>query len=1063
MMTRRFIRLILLGILFVVLPLTQLLAANESYVQSITGHLKKGDSVTVIDDKFLNMPLQDWNRVKHMSIQDVVAFELRQDTTLDFYKMPFSCKLNVTIKYFTSRDQTSPKEIDNVDLEVKYDTVKGKSYPMIARYRFKDAFKITVVINSISSPEWKDKLPDVFRLKAQIEVERNYPFDETKKPAIHLGAFVPLTPSAALLAKGPSVAVPDQTAGVEVNVGTLPVNFTMSTFPEYDIEWTFIDNQSQRGAYLYNLNQTQGNYNMDPALASQWMQHDATRVTVTSSPYNLNLPYLDGYVLVRIRGVSYPDDPSIPNVTAWSYTESDNVTFSIKKIGSLNDLLNWQYTGAFAEGGKKKEVISYFDGALRDRQDVTVSNGDQWTDANNNRNPTATVAETIYDAMGRATLQFLPGPTTASSLNFYPHFNQNATGTDYSYSDLANPTCHINAAVAGTSSGTSMYYSPNNGFLALNKGDVTYTKYVPNAQGYPFSVTEYTPDNTGRLRRQGGVGGDLQTASGKHSTNYYYSKPTQTELERLFGMEAGNSSHYIKNMVVDPNGQASVTYIDANGKTVATALSGDPQQTKTLDAVSDETASTPFTDVLIKPTDFTVNPLQLKMSATAVYAAELANQTYQLIGSINPLALVTQYGTNGANQLCNNCYYTVGVTVTDQCGQSVPLSTSSFSPPFQINDFTCHLNPTPVTINTSFASVDPGEYTITYTLQLSNDVINAQTDYYVQTNTDLHTLDYFFAQELQNLDLSGCYSSCDACKSLTSLAAFTAKIQQLFPTTDYPSLNLQDPAISAWISSTFQNLQSKCSALSCVTSPCEQKLQQLEQDVMPGGQYALYDVNAMAAGATTNLFLEPAINVMTHYTTDNVIAQTTFTADDGSTMTIGSLNQADFIHYYLENPGWAAMFVTYHIEYCSYMWCKDATYTPAAYNNEVSYTFDANLQQNFQSGQDAVNAGYYNHSDPLALLKKDPWFNSSGRGYTYYNQMASDLNNLSTVLHMTPTFGSTTLSTKGIIALDDWLLYCKPTTTGATQDQVTTSWNSCTVNDNCRSVSMEWQLYLQYY
>ena len=32
--------------------------------------------------------------------------------------------------------------------------------------------------------------------------------------------------------------------------------------------------------------------------------------------------------------------------------------------------------------------------------------------------------------------------------------------------------------------------------------------------------------------------------------------------------------HYLKNMVVDPNGQISVSYVDASGKTIATALAG---------------------------------------------------------------------------------------------------------------------------------------------------------------------------------------------------------------------------------------------------------------------------------------------------------------------------------------------------------------------------------------------------------------------------------------------------------------------------------------------------------
>ena len=164
MTTPCFFRKVRLLFLFLVMPLAGLFAASESYVQSLTGHLKKGDSLTVIDDKFLNLPLDQWNQLKHLSIDDIITFELRRDTLVKYYTRSFTCTLNVSIKYFTSRDDVNPKEIDSVQLVVKYDTTRGKSYVDVARYQFKNAFKVIVVINSINSPEWKDKLPDCFRL-----------------------------------------------------------------------------------------------------------------------------------------------------------------------------------------------------------------------------------------------------------------------------------------------------------------------------------------------------------------------------------------------------------------------------------------------------------------------------------------------------------------------------------------------------------------------------------------------------------------------------------------------------------------------------------------------------------------------------------------------------------------------------------------------------------------------------------------------------------------------------------------------------------------------------------
>ena len=68
---------------------------------------------------------------------------------------------------------------------------------------------------------------------------------------------------------------------------------------------------------------------------------------------------------------------------------------------------------------------------------------------------------------------------------------------------------------------------------------------MPNADSIPFVQVEYTPDNTGRIRRQSGVG-EAYKIDGDHATEYYYLQPLQEELDRLFGYHVGNAKHYIK-------------------------------------------------------------------------------------------------------------------------------------------------------------------------------------------------------------------------------------------------------------------------------------------------------------------------------------------------------------------------------------------------------------------------------------------------------------------------------------------------------------------------------------
>ena len=56
-------------------------------------------------------------------------------------------------------------------------------------------------------------------------------------------------------------------------------------------------------------------------------------------------------------------------------------------------------------------------------------------------------------------------------------------------------------------------------------------------------------------------------------------------LSVCFGSNVGVASHYKKSMVVDANGQTSVTYLDQEGRTIATALAGDnPSNVDALDS-----------------------------------------------------------------------------------------------------------------------------------------------------------------------------------------------------------------------------------------------------------------------------------------------------------------------------------------------------------------------------------------------------------------------------------------------------------------------------------------------
>ncbi len=221
----------------------------------------------------------------------------------------------------------------------------------------------------------------------------------------------------------------------------------------------------------------------------------------------------------------------------------------------------------------------------------------------NNTNRTI-VAESFYDYQGRPVIQVLPAPTLNTIIGYTQNFNRGINPGAYDknqFDSMANPSlyCNLQAGPMDSVSGASQYYSS----LSPYK-DSGVHKYVPSAGGFPFTEVQYTQDNTGRISRQGGVGPDYRLGSG-HETQYTYATPDQRELDALFGTEAGDRSHYFKNLVRDANGQYSISYVDMHGRTIATALAGNPSLESKLEklpsnqsAVITKTLADPYSAVI---------------------------------------------------------------------------------------------------------------------------------------------------------------------------------------------------------------------------------------------------------------------------------------------------------------------------------------------------------------------------------------------------------------------------------------------------------------------------------
>jgi RHS repeat-associated protein len=976
-------------------------AINEPYINELKGtNIAAGHFFTVADEKFGDATA--WSLIQqNISVNDLISFEINFDTSIYFYSQPFSCTVNFKIFLYTNPSDTTLADsttYSNLNLRVQFDTAAGKPYKGIAMFKFDGIYRYKVKIISITSPEL-GTVPPIFRLKGEVIVDRKYNFSDNST---------------------------DVTRYTVVNGNQLKLEWTPANYPGaemFDLEYAVIDSSSQIAASIRTY-ESGGDYSVPADSLTKWFKYNGTRISTASSNYLLNVPYDSGYVLFRIRGVQvhYPDDVRWEG--NWNYSARQASAGScggscpsgVVFFAGHEVLLNWQYSATFAEEGKKKEIITYYDGRLANRQSVTINNTDNRT----------IIQESIYDILGRPVVNILPAPADDSTLHYFKGFNKNTGGDPYSYSDLSYSSCSTTAAGMDSSSGTSKYYSANNSFLS----SFYYAKYIPAARNYPFATTQYVDDNTGRINAQGGVGSTFQIGSG-HETRYFYGKPTQIELDRLFGNEAGSASHYLKNMVVDPNGEISVSYVNSTGKTIATALAGAaPSNLHPLPSSSG--ASVQVSNELMTPQDFSRNVGDLSISASSTFLAPVTG-TYLLNYKIDPLTYQKLYGPAKDSVICSNCYYDLEIIVKDKCDSTLRSETRSAGNVF---DTACGSATTiQDTISVSIASI--GEYYVSYILHLSQDALNFYDSVHIEKNSDIKHLNYFLLEELKNTDFYGCYNNCETCIDKLGVKS---EFVDMFRTL-YAGDSLQfGTADSLWVNTLYDSLYAHCQDIQseCTSeSVCDEKLALLKMDVTPGGQYALYDsnyhllevpINVLARRSEISWFPDEAGN------RDSVMLYNV-NGEDSLKVPVKTLSDSLFIANWKDS--WADSLVRLHPEYCYYLWCLA---------NSASYEFDKEVQE-WEDADTVMAMGWFDPNNYHALLDHDPFFSGIGN-IGRYNKMKDSLRLFSrTLLRLSQT-------DKNILQFVDIILYCKGQSNG---------WNDCHPDSACRSRNREWFLYKNLY
>ncbi|MBL7980781.1 MAG: hypothetical protein JNL52_03125, partial [Flavobacteriales bacterium] len=895
---------------------------------------------------------------------------------------------------------------------------------------FSDAHAFTVKLLDIEVNEGSgytavNELPEGIYFDLYLLWRRDPPLNLNNGPTNPASAYIACT--------GP---------GTATNAYELELSWTGQTGAlRYDVEWTWVDD--------YDYVPATGTV-ATGALPDSHIHYDldrnASRATVNSTQtyYRLPLLYDRGYIVWRVRSVgAAPGQPGLFVHTAWSGPALPSGTVgSITptqyrvQVAAHHASKNWQVTTSFAEEGKRKEVMTYADGTSRARQMVT----------RNNSLYVPIIGETVYDATGRAAVQVMPVPkvkdgclTAGQSwapIDYNPDFNmEDSLGSssrfDYWDLQLQPNSCDLQAGALHTVNGAERYYSE--AFATDNAAIIEAPDHLPRAEGYAYAQTQYTRDNTGRVRKQGGVGATFQLNG--HATTTYYGKPEQIQLDRLFGSEAGYSMHYQRIVTVDPNGQASVTYVDMFGRTVATALSC-LETTSGLEELEHEPVE--LTTDLFSGLPSTSPQLGQRRGDELFFTTQFAvacSSTYEFTYGVQPLMLEDNCWGN-ENRLCPNCVYELTIRIVNECGEQVfqypPVNApaivghvQSSGPEGLVPSFICweegpayHTAPPADLV----ADLPPGEYTLTKSLRLHT----GARDHFVQqlldpANNDtacFRTLDEFIDEAIQNVGLEGCDVGCAACfEALGSLEDFLASGQGT--------------------EAEYQALRQECDELCRVDSWCDVLLMNMRADMELQGQYGRFEWDGNTANAPsfpdrTSVFipeyegssilrdkfthtvtptawneinwglglwrqpwLELDGQVFQEYRdmngdparipvepdganfTPEVVDVNAVVQEGPNTCTTTPQNLAlvqDFLDAW--ESGWERSLVRFHPEYCYYMDCRQYGQPNSAEDPMTSDAFDGKLTL-ANTASEAFELGLVNSSGQPVFLGADPFITNS--------------------------------------------------------------------------------------
>jgi len=816
---------------------------------------------------------------------------------------------------------------------------------------------------------------------------------------------------------------------------------------EYEVEWTWADNFGNTTTTPFSPSVIR--------LSEKDFAKNSTRVRIKELNYKIPLVYANGYLVYRVRALGRRmDNVSKVFYGKWSSGEAVKTYLSqwphYVQVAENDAAKNWQFESAYAEYGKKKDVISYFDGSLRNRQTVTRLSS----------NRIAIVGESIYDNQGRAAINILPAPTNLYTLKYYPDFNRNTSNKVYNHLDFdwstQSVTCETPPAAAGMSQsyGSSLYYS-NSTALKTNNID----NYVPNALNYPFSQIEYMPDNTGRVKSQSGVGPMYKIGS-NHETKYFYETPDQMELNRLFGYKVGYSKFYKKNIVIDPNQQVTVSYIDPQGKTIATALRGNtPVSMLGLDDHNTSALHKQFfSDLLnkINLTDTNTDQDNNYLVSTGTFGdindALSYNGQRLCVNTNDTWTLYYEATLNKISYTCNNksypFVYDLTINASNECGEPLVANAPELNTQITVGTINTSGVASPVTITKTYTApqntLDVGNYNLQKIIKVNEAAVEAYWQDYMSDENCIHPQDYFTLQFQEDI----CVSSFDECEGFLNPGDKAIYVSAKMAALPAGLTQSEQDAYSAGFGEIWESKHTTCTenydsegnpipatetpGINTFTANCSINELRLLQDFYPGQQYgitdgiggntgnidglSIFNPQSQLTGSAVSIPLWKSVNyaglptvkvqanmdangVVTGYTPQIDTTNPGVPDEEGYVDVNPALltNVSDYINNW--DNSWAQAFLSKHPEKC-YLDYFNLVCTQTVNVNFItsspisSSSYDQTLEEIPEAGvsgfDQAQNAGLF--SSTTAIMDKDPYFFYSS-GYSFdHTYSATTLN-----------------------------------------------------------------------